>query len=76
MCVDISFTNAEPVCNETDIRLVNGIDSASGRVEICLRGEWGTVCEDGWTDNEAGVVCRQLGFQSEGTKSVSMLNAM
>ena len=36
-----------------------------GLVEVCKGGIWKTVCNQGWDDREARVVCRQLGFAED-----------
>ncbi|XP_062507905.1 neurotrypsin-like [Corticium candelabrum] len=45
-----------------DIRLVDGPSSREGRLELFDGTQWGTVCDDGFSDSEAQVVCRQLGY--------------
>ncbi|XP_060607114.1 deleted in malignant brain tumors 1 protein-like [Ruditapes philippinarum] len=47
---------------EGAIRLVNGYDRYSGRVEVFYNGRWGTICDDNFNNNDARVVCRVLGM--------------
>ena len=39
-----------------------------GRVEYCYDGSYQTLCTDEWSDTDASVVCRELGFSPYGTK--------
>ena len=53
-------------CTYGDVQLADGSDRSEGRVEICINNEWGTVCDGFWDNNDAGVVCRQVGNYSNG----------
>ncbi|KAL4436061.1 hypothetical protein ABPG77_005509 [Micractinium sp. CCAP 211/92] len=37
------------------------------RLEVLYKGSWGTICDDGMTDDAASVVCSQLGLGSSGS---------
>ena len=50
---------------DISVRLVGGNGSDfEGRVEVSFGGEWGTVCDDGWSVNDARVICRMLGYNA------------
>ena len=49
------------------MHLSDGHNSKSGRVEMYINGQWGTVCDDHWNASSSTVVCKQLGLGNTGT---------
>ena len=70
--VDPPFLTSAPPgsCRDGDIRVQGGtvgtVDSVSGNIEVCYTGLWGTVCASDWTNENAQVACRQLGYAEVG----------
>ena len=63
----VIYANHLIVCStDWEMRLVNGGSSLEGRLEVCLNGVWGTICDQSWDDTDAGVVCSQMGHSARG----------
>ena len=44
------------------VRLVGGHTPRDGRLQVNIGGEWGSVCDFGWTIESASLACQQMGF--------------
>uniref|UniRef100_A0A3B3D9R3 SRCR domain-containing protein n=1 Tax=Oryzias melastigma TaxID=30732 RepID=A0A3B3D9R3_ORYME len=63
-CVEVDDSSSSAQINITcseSIRLVNGDNRCSGRLEVKSNNSWSIVCEDDFDQQDAEVVCRELG---------------
>ena len=62
LCAINFIAEWKPLPYSGELRLVGGMAVSEGFVEIYLNGEWGRICSDTMSDDEANVICRQLGY--------------
>ena len=64
-----------------DIRLAGSSQPQSGRIEILVNNQWGTICDTFWGLTDAEVACQDLGYSgalqatSGGCKCIAMLSS-
>ena len=63
----ISTLNYIGLHNYTDGRLRLSDSTTTGRLDLSVGGDWGTVCDNNWNLDDATVACHQLGYNGAWT---------
>ena len=63
-------------CEDGEVRLKGGSAGYEGRVDVCVNGQLGTICDRTWDYKAASVVCSQLGYPAEGASQAMLHKAL
>ena len=63
---NIIFFNVHTDCISGKVRLIGGQRDTEGTVEVCFNNVWGLISANDWDDNDASVVCSQIGYLRDG----------
>ena len=58
--VDAAHTDTLCPAEHVAVRLAGGIGWHKGRVELYMHGKWGSVCDEGFGERNAKVICSLL----------------
>ncbi|XP_046547672.1 low-density lipoprotein receptor-related protein 5-like [Haliotis rubra] len=59
-----------PATSPVYVQLLGGPNAYEGTVLLYFNNAWGTICDDNWTGNDAGVICKMLGYSAVGAGGV------
>lgn len=62
-----TFSDLLTGCTNGAVRLTGGHHAAEGNIEVCYNQTWRLVSSLRWTTSNTNVVCRQLGYTSQGS---------
>lgn len=65
-----TFVPLAECSTEGQLRLVDGPTPTEGRLEVCIKGVWGTVTDDRFDTVTASTVCKILKYSSRGMMPV------
>jgi len=68
-CNSLTLTLSLVACQRGSVRLSYSTVPLQGTLEICSNETWHTLCDRCWDNNDAAVVCHQLGYSRIGTQT-------
>ena len=62
-CEISTFISIFCIVGQVTVRLTNGIDRLHGRVILTAVGSSGSICREGFDEQDARVICRMLNYR-------------